>query len=151
MIAKLSVGIVGVMALAVTPRASDWPQWRGPKRNGVSEESHWSTKWPAEGPKQVWQANVGVGYASVSVSQGKLYTMGNVNETDHVYCLDANSGTEFWNFSYPCSSEDPNGFPGTRCTPTVDGERVYTVSREGDLFCLNAREGKVIWSKNLQK
>src|SRR4051794_13651514 len=77
--------------------------------------------------------------------------MGNVNETHHVLCLDANSGTEFWDYSYPCSSEDPNGYPGTRCSPTVDGERVYTVSREGDLFCLNARNGKVVWSKNFQK
>jgi len=142
---------LGVIVSANFAGANDWPQWRGPKRTGISEETGWSTKWPADGPKRLWEANVGVGYASVSVSKGKLYTMGNVNEVDHVYCLDATSGKELWNHEYPCSSEDPNGYPGTRCTPTVDGDRVYTVSREGQLFCLNAADGKVIWSKDFQK
>src|SRR5436309_14574038 len=93
--------------------ALDWPQWRGPKRTGISEETGWLTKWPAEGPKVLWQASVGVGYASMSVGNRKVYTMGNVNETDHVFCLDANTGKELWKFDYPCSSEDPNGYPGS--------------------------------------
>lgn len=140
-----------VLAWSFSAPALDWPQWRGPKRTGISEETGWSTKWPADGPQLLWQANVGVGYASMSVSNGKLYTMGNVNEIDHVFCLDANTGKEIWNYEYPCSSEDPNGYPGTRCTPTVDGDRVYTVSREGHLFCLNTAEGKMLWSKNFQR
>ena len=132
-------------------QANDWPQWRGPHRNGVSEETGWLSAWPPNGPKQLWQGKVGVGYSSVSVSNGRLYTMGNVAEVDHVYCLDANTGATLWQHSYPCSSKDPNGYPGTRCTPTVDGDRVYTVSREGHFFCLNAADGKVIWVKNFSK
>lgn len=143
--------MIAVVARILPTQALDWPQWRGPKRTGISEETGWSATWPAEGPKRVWNASVGIGYASMSVSQGKVYTMGNVGEVDHVYCLDANTGKELWDHSYPCSSEDPNGYPGTRCTPTVDGDRVYTVSREGDLFCLNATNGKVVWSKNFPK
>lgn len=132
-------------------RADDWPQWRGPYRNGISEEKGWLSVWPADGPKSVWQGKVGIGYASLSVSRGHLYTLGNVGEEDSVYCLDANTGAEVWKHSYPCSSKDPNGYPGPRCTPTVDGDRVYTVSREGHLFCLKADDGKVVWSKDLRK
>ena len=140
-----------VIFACASVEALDWPQWRGPKRNGISEETGWSTMWPADGPKKLWQTNVGIGYASMSVVQGKLYTMGNISETDHVYCLDAATGKRIWDHEYACPSEDPNGFPGTRCTPTLDGDRVYTVSREGHLFCLNATNGKVVWSKNFQK
>src|SRR6266404_8230033 len=109
-------GIITFAFLALPARALDWPQWRGPNRTGLSEETAWSSQWPAEGPKRVWEANVGVGYASMSVSQGKLFTMGNVDEVDHVYCLDASSGKQLWQHEYPCSSQDPNGYPGTRCT-----------------------------------
>ncbi|MDQ6630683.1 MAG: PQQ-like beta-propeller repeat protein [Verrucomicrobiota bacterium] len=139
------------IALSVNLFAEDWPQWRGPNRDGISQEKDWLVQWPSEGPKQLWKAAVGIGYSSMSVSQGKLYTMGNIGETDHIFCLDANSGKEIWNHSYPCSSKDPNGFPGTRCTPTVDGKFVYTVSRQGNLFCLEAGTGKVVWFKDYQK
>jgi outer membrane protein assembly factor BamB len=114
----------------------------GPNRDGISAEKGWSAHWPAEGPKQLWKGKVGVGYSSVAVSNGRLYTMGNIDETDHVFCLEANTGKEVWKHSYPCSSRDPNGYPGTRCTPTVDGSRLFTVSREGHLFCLVCMEVK---------
>ena len=87
----------------------------------------------------------------MSVSRGRIYTMGNVNDTDAVSCFNAESGKPLWKHEYPCPAEDPNGFLGTRCTPTVDGDRVYTVSREGNFFCLNAETGKVIWSKDFKK
>jgi outer membrane protein assembly factor BamB len=87
----------------------------------------------------------------MSVARGRVFTMGNTSETDDVYALDAETGKELWKYSYPCSSKDPNGFPGPRCTPTVDGDRVYTVSRNGHLFCLNFSDGKVLWQKDYQK
>lgn len=140
------------LALAHVPNllANDWPHWRGPTYDGISTESGWSTSWPQEGPKRVWKANVGIGYSSVSVSKGRLFTMGNTADVDHVYCLDANTGKEFWNHSYPCVAKDPNEFHGPRCTPTVDGDRVYSVSRDGQLFCLEVASGKVIWSKKFK-
>ena len=148
----LLLSLLSLLVVRARPvQGNDWPQWRGPQRNGISEETGWLTSWPPSGPKQLWRGKVGVGYSSVSVSNGRLYTMGNVAEVDHVYCLDANTGAELWQHSYPCSSKDPNGYPGTRCTPTVDGDRVYTVSREGHLFCLNTADGKVIWAKNFSK
>lgn len=142
-----------VTLLACTPlaRALDWPRWRGPAIDGISKETGWQAQWPQGGPKRLWEGKVGVGYSSFSVSQGRVYTMGNVKEIDTVFCFDAESGKELWKHEYPCTSKDPNGYHGTRCTPTVDGDRVYTVSREGHFFCLDAAKGSVLWSKAFQK
>lgn len=135
----------------VAARAEDWPQWRGPHRDGISKESGWVATWPAEGPKKLWEGNVGIGYSSVAVAGGQLYTMGNVAEMDNVYCFDAENGKPKWKHEYPCTSKDPNGYLGTRCTPTVEGGLVYTVSRQGNFFCLNASDGSVKWSKDFKK
>lgn len=141
--------LLGLLAFIHTAAiADDWPQWRGPNRDGISLEKGWKAQWTAEGPKQLWKVNVGIGYSSMSVANGRIFTMGNVSEVDHVYCLDANTGKEIWKHSYPCSSKDPNGYPGPRCTPTVDGKFVYSVSRDGQLFCLNFDDGKVVWKKD---
>lgn len=129
--------------------AEDWPQWRGPKRDGISTEKGWQSSWPASGPKKLWSKPVGVGYSSVAVSDGRVYTMGNVENRDIVSCFDAETGDLVWKHEYACPAKDPNGYHGTRVTPTIDGDRVYTLSRHGHLFCLNAKTGKVIWSKNL--
>ncbi|MCL5096254.1 MAG: PQQ-like beta-propeller repeat protein [Candidatus Omnitrophica bacterium] len=137
--------------MACAARANDWPRWRGPRVNGISTETGWSTNWPAEGPKVLWKAKIGVGFSTVSVSHGRLYTMGNSDETDHVYCFNAGTGADLWTYSYPCTAKDPNQKMGTRATPTVEANRVFTVSREGHLFCLNALDGKLIWAKHYVK
>jgi outer membrane protein assembly factor BamB len=131
--------------------AFDWPQWRGPNRDGHSKETGWQSSWPENGPRRIWEAPVGVGYSSVSVSRGRVFTMGNGEDKDAVHCFDAETGKVLWKHEYPCEAKDPNGFPGPRCTPTVDGDLVYSLSRHGDLFCLEAKTGKVRWSKNLVK
>lgn len=87
----------------------------------------------------------------MSVSKGRVFTMGNVADTDAVSAFDAATGKPLWKHEYPCLAKDPNGFHGTRCTPTVDGDRVYSLSRHGDFFCLDAATGKVIWSKDFKK
>jgi outer membrane protein assembly factor BamB len=127
---------------------TDWPHWRGPNRNGISSEKGWLSAWPKTGPKQLWRISVGVGYSSVAVSNGRVYTMGNVKNTDTVYCLKADTGDVIWKHSYKCRQ---GSWKGTRITPTVDGNKVYTLSREGHLFCFNAALGKIIWSKDLKK
>ncbi|MEK7675513.1 MAG: PQQ-binding-like beta-propeller repeat protein [Verrucomicrobiota bacterium] len=136
--------------------AEDWPQWLGPQRNGISAETG-SASLLLE-PRKLWRASVGVGCSSVAVRQGRAYTMGHLKQTpkrglDTVYCLDAESGTVVWKHSYDCAtciSQDVL-FDGPRSTPTVEGNAVYTLSAEGDLFCFDAASGKIVWSKDLTK
>lgn len=126
----------------------DWPQWRGPDRDGISKETGWYTAWPQSGPVRLWEKNVGYGYSAVSVSDGRLFTMGNRGARDTVYCLNAETGAEFWTHSYPCRQ---GHFKGPRMAPTIDADRVYSLSREGNLFCFSAASGEIIWSRGLQK
>ena len=106
------------LALASPAIALDWPRWRGPEMNGISKEKSWTTVWPKEGPKQLWKANVGMGLSSVSASEGSLYTMGNKDDGDTVYCFDATTGKEVWKHTY-AEPLDPRYYEGgTSCTPT---------------------------------
>ncbi|HEY5911736.1 MAG TPA: PQQ-binding-like beta-propeller repeat protein [Verrucomicrobiae bacterium] len=139
-----------VLALPCALPAADWPQWRGPNRDGVSPETI-STNWGVDGPKVLWRASVGTGFSSVSVSNGRAYTLGNTNNEDTAWCFDAKTGKQIWKFTY-ASRLDPQwyeGGPGS--TPTVDGDRVYTISKWGDVCCLDARKGKVIWRRDLRQ
>ena len=140
-----------VLFSCATMQAADWYRWRGPDLNGISTENNWQPKWPAEGPKQLWKASVGTGFSSVSVSKGRVYTMGNTDNKDHVFCFDADTGKQIWKHSYDCLLDPKYYEGGPSGTPTVDGENVFTFSRKGDLFCLEAASGKVIWSKNIAK
>ena len=136
---------------ACCAQAADWPQWRGPNRDGISTETDWTSQWGADGPKQLFKLNVGIGCSAVAVSKGRLYTMGNANNSDTVLCLDAATGKPIWKQSYACPL-DPHMFEGgPGATPTVDGDRVYTLSRAGHLHCLDAASGKVVWMKHLVK
>src|SRR5437762_2424578 len=78
---------------------ADWPQWRGPERNGISSEKIF-TAWPSEGPRVLWRAAIGTGFSSFSVSQGRLFTMGNANDRDSIWCLDAVTGKNLWRHTY---------------------------------------------------
>jgi outer membrane protein assembly factor BamB len=142
--------ISGLLLASAAP-GGDWPQWRGPARDGLSSETDWNAAWPAGGPKALWKKNVGVGYSAVSVAAGRLYTLGNVEgyvkTSDTVWCLDAVTGNEIWKFAYPSKA---GSYPGPRATPTVDGDAVFTLGREGDLFCLNVKDGTVKWRKNVR-
>ena len=129
----------------------DWYQWRGPNRDGVSRETGWTSTWPADGPRRQWQVSVGYGLSSVSIRDGRLYTMGNNNGQDTIFCLDAESGQTLWTHKYP-SRRLPLQFQGgPTATPSVVGGRVYTFSRAGIVHCLEAKTGRVVWSENLQK
>lgn len=131
--------------------AGDWPHWRGPQRNGVSSESGWLDTWPAEGPAVAWKADVGTGFSSVTVADGRAYTIGNANDVDTVVCLDAAKGTVIWRHSYDSILEPEFFEGGPTSTPAVDGNRVYTIGRWGDVFCFDAATGKIVWSVNLEK
>jgi len=144
-----TVIFTAVLAATCVARASDWPQWRGPNRDGISAESDWSSQWPADGPKQLWRGDVGTGCSSVAVVGDRVFTMGNQSDSDTVWCLDAKTGVPVWKHTYasPLDPRNYDGGPGS--TPAVDGNFVFTLSRTGQLFCLDALTGKPVWSKQL--
>src|SRR5688572_10291386 len=143
--------IIATLGCAASLHAADWPQWRGPDRNGISPETKWSDAWPAAGPKVAWKAQVGLGYSSFVVAGGRAVTAGHADEKDTVFCFDVNTGKEVWKHSYPSDLGDKYFDGGTTGTPTIDGDRVFWLSRWGDTFCFNAADGKIIWTKNVQK
>jgi outer membrane protein assembly factor BamB len=131
--------------------AVDWPQWRGANRDGISTEKLSPASWGKDGPKQLWKKAVGTGVSSVAIRGGRLYTMGNNGNMDVVLCLDAATGAEIWRHSYPQPLDARQFEGGPAGTPTVDGDKVYTLSHQGDLFCLASASGKMLWKKNLQR
>ena len=135
--------------------ASDWPQWRGPERNGLSKESGLLKQWPAGGPKLLWQVNdIGDGYSTPAVVGGRIYLMSNRGlENEFVQALSTRDGKPIWttrvgNVGNP--NQNPP-YPKARSTPTVDGEFVYALGSDGDLACLEARSGKIRWQKSIRK
>ena len=132
-------------------KVGEWPMWRGAKADLISREKGWEFQWPEAGPRKLWTANVGIGFSSFSVADGRLYTMGHKAGNEIVHCFDAETGKPLWTHSYPCVLVDNLHEGGPSATPTVDGNRVYTVSKEGQLFCLTADRGEVVWLVELQK
>ena len=129
--------------------ADDWPNWRGPQHNGVSNETNWIGDWPACEPIMLWEQQVGTGFSSIVVADGRLYTMGNANDTDEVFCLDPNTGEILWIHAYP-SPLTPNLYEGgPSATPTISDSNVYTFSKQGMAYCLDANDGAVLWQSDL--
>ncbi len=128
--------------------AEDWPVWRGPTRDGISAEKDWKISGE---PKTLWQAEVGLGFSTFVVAGGRVLTTGHADEKDTVWCLDAITGKEIWKHEYPADLGDKYYEGGTSNTPTIDGDKVYHLSRWGDLFCFEAATGKIVWKKNVQQ
>lgn len=143
LICALSVGFCG------TTNAADWPNYRGPNYDGISTESGWSTTWPKSGPKVLWERSIGVGFASMAISNGKVYAMGNIDDNDILYCLDEATGDVIWKKSYPCPIFARQHEGGPCATPTVEGDAVYTLSKNGDAIRFNASNGDVVWHTHL--
>jgi outer membrane protein assembly factor BamB len=144
------VEFVAILLSSGVLAAADWPNWRGVEHDGLSAETDWTAEWSQE-PEVLWRAKVGIGFSSFAVSGGRVFTMGNTDDVDTVWCLDAFSGDVVWRHDYPCAL-DPlyyEGGPGG--TPTVEGGRVYTLSKKGHVFCLEADSGKVMWSRDVRK
>lgn len=147
----LLVALFSVAAQTMAQSAANWPQWRGPNRDGISKETGLLKQWPAEGPPFVWKATgAGRGYSSFSMSNGKLYTMGLRGDREFIVAFDLATGKEAWATAHGTAFRNDRG-DGPRGTPTVDGDRIYALGGSGDLSALEARTGKVIWSKNVLK
>lgn len=141
---------LSIVSFAVPASARDWPQWRGPGQPGVSLESSWSSNWGKDGPPAIWKRSVGTGFSSFAVSEGRVVTMGHANGTDGVFCLHAYNGSLLWEHRYECPLWDHEHEGGPGATPSIADDHVYTLSREGHLFCLHLKTGAVKWQKNLR-
>ncbi len=135
----------------ISVHGDDWPRWRGPDLNGISQETNWTANWPRSGPKRSWHVRVGTGFSSVTVGDGRVYTMGNRSNRDTVYCLEEETGKELWSHTYRSPAAPRYYEGGPSATPTIDGSTVYTLGRQGDLFALEASTGKIRWEKNIAK
>jgi outer membrane protein assembly factor BamB len=151
--------------------AIDWPRWRGANQDGVSLEAGWSATWPQGSPPIRWTADIGIGFGSMSVVDGRVFTMGHNPQSstltsvsaggeqvaadalkrgiDTVWCLDSKSGDVLWSHTYPCLLVDNLHEGGPAATPTVYDGRVHSLSKEGHLVCLDVATGDVIWQRRL--
>lgn len=141
-------------SFVVAASGANWPQWRGPERDGVSRETGLLKEWPREGPKLFWQAKcVGSGYSTPAVMGERLYLLSNQGmENEFVKALNVRDGKEIWSTRLG-KVGNPNqkpSYPAARSTPTLDGDLLYALGSDGDLVCLERSAGKVRWQKNLR-
>ena len=133
-----------------TLSALDWPQWRGPNRDGVSKETGLLKSWPVAGPPRAWIfSNAGAGYSSFSIANGKLYTMGSRRGTEQLICLDASTGREQWAANIGPELKN-NWGGGPRGTPSVDGSRIYAMGGQGNLICTDLN-GRIQWQSSMNR
>jgi outer membrane protein assembly factor BamB len=144
--------VVAAFALVagITINAADWPQWQGPDRTGMSKETGLLKQWPANGPPVVWSSqNLGNGYGSVSVAGEQIYLQGMSGGKSYVFALNRADGKGVWSKALGSAESNDQG-PGPRGTPTVDGDRLYVLTENGDLACLKT-DGTAVWQRNILK
>lgn len=145
---------ISVAAFAPNVRCGqfDWPQWQGPDRTARSKETGLLKEWPKDGPPLAWKIKgLGGGDSAPSVAAGRIYGMSNRGSDEFVWALSEKDGKEIWAVriapahvsSWPQSKEGPSA------TPTVDGDRLYVMGLAGNVVCLQAADGKVVWQRNL--
>jgi outer membrane protein assembly factor BamB len=163
----LAVVIATILLGTARARADDWPQWLGPRRDGVWRETGILGKFPTNGPPIRWRLPIGAGYSGPAVAGGRVYVTdrklpsqtttpkdpfarGVIAGTERVLCLSDADGSILWQHEYDCPYNV--SYPaGPRATPVVDGDKLYTLGTEGNLFCLEAATGKVLWSREFKK
>ena len=155
------------VSIATLAQADDWPQWLGPQRDAVWRETGILDKFPAGGPPVKWRTPIGSGYTGPAVAAGRVYVMdrhlstgasnpgnaferGEIPGNERVLCLNEADGKVLWQHEYDCPYTVSYA-AGPRATPLISGGKVYTLGAEGDLFCLDALTGKVLWSRSFKK
>jgi outer membrane protein assembly factor BamB len=155
----LAVALILQLLRSAALRAEDWPQWRGPNRDGVCHETGLLESFPPKGLKVRWRVSVGWGFSSPVVAQGRVYLADSEvvkpKARERIRCFDETTGQALWTHVYEVAYEDwafePKQEIGPVATPIAQNGKVYTVGRVGHLFCLDARNGEVLWRRSLKK
>ena len=149
-IAFVSIAIALVAAAAVRAENYNWPQWQGPYRNGLSDETGLLPTWPEGGPQRRWLfENCGMGYGGPAIVDGRMYILGTRDGECQLIALDVERGQELW--AVPVGTEFANDWgDGPRSTPTVDEGRIYALSADGTLVCVEADDGREVWRVTME-
>ena len=148
--AALALAVAGldVAGTASSAAGGNWPQWRGPRRDGISTETGLLTSWPEVGPPIVWTAKgLGAGFSSIAVVGGRIFTMGDRRDGQYVIAVNEDTGAELWATRVGGRHDDEYG--GPRATPTVDGDLLYVTDTDGDVVCLESATGAVRWRRSM--
>ncbi len=144
LILAVSVFLAGLAPIL----AEDWPQWRGPARDGRSSDSGLLQDWPEQGPPMLWERDgLGTGFSSLAVVNGRIFTMGDLDDGQYAMALSEATGDLLWKARVGDPHRDEMG--GPRSTPTTDGDRLYMVTTDGDIVCLDASNGAERWRRSL--
>jgi outer membrane protein assembly factor BamB len=148
-----AVAILTSLPITASGESGDWPQWRGPNRDGRSTEKGLLKEWPDGGPRLVWKTtDLGLGYATVSLAGNRLFTMGDKGDVNFVVALNRADGKPLWTAEVgKAGAPGWGGFAGPRCAPTVDDQLLYAVGQYGEVVCLDVATGKERWRKDYAK
>jgi len=152
---KTRMIVISVLVMVMAGEGlADWPQWRGPKRDGTSAETGLLKEWPSDGPPLAWKAEkLGGGYGAPAVVGGRIFGMSNRRGQEAVWALSEKDGKELWvtGLGRVATGGMQQGSEGPGCTPTVDGELLYVVGASGTVACLRTEDGKVVWQRSLTR
>lgn len=150
---RMFIGIaiiaLSMCAVAAAQVNGEWPQWRGANRDGISKETGLLKQWPDGGPPLAWKASgAGMGYSSLAISNGRIYTLGLRGDREYIVAFDVATGKQIWSTPHGTAFRESHG-DGPRGTPTIDGDRLYALGANGDLAAVELKTGKVIWNLNI--
>ena len=150
---SMSFCVLTIVMASRTLRADDWPAWRGVNRDGICRETGLLKQWPKEGPKLLWKTTgLGIGFGGPAIVGNVLYIMGGVDDNECVLALDVSQGgKQIWNSVIGPIRNNGAGYPGPRATPSIDGDRLYTLGIAGDLVCMDIKDGRILWHRDLVK
>ena len=145
--------LLTAVMLAAQVRADDWPAWRGSLRDGICREKGLLKDWPKDGPNLLWKATgLGIGNSGPAIVGNVLYTMGEKDDKEWVMALDVGrQGKQIWTSAVGPMSFDDKSHPGPRATPSIDGDRLYTMGVGGDLLCMDVKDGRTVWHRDSVK
>jgi hypothetical protein len=140
---------LGISVSLMGQTVTDWPQWQGPDRNGLSTETGLLQQWPSSGPPVTWSVStIGGGYGSVAIKGDRIFVQGAKGGQSFVYVLNRTDGKGIWSKALGSAGSNDRG-SGPRGTPTLDGDRVYVLTEQGDLWCLTVANGAEVWHRNI--